>query len=101
MKKNFCNLNLFVVFILFFGFSLPVLAETSVQLDTIMTDKLNEANPGSPKDVFTPTTPMIYVIWKSEQLKEGQSLKSVWIADDTNNVAPPNYKIDEATFSLN
>jgi len=102
MKNIFCKTNLlFIVFVLFFSLNHSVLANSSVQLDTVLTDKLDEANPGEQKDVFTPDTKLIYLIWKSDQLKEGQALKSVWIADDTNNVAPPHYKIDEATFNLN
>lgn len=92
---------LFIVFILLSGFNHTLLANTAVQIDTVLTDKLSEDNPGEPKDVFKPDTSKIYVIWKSDQLKEGQSIKSVWIADDTHNVVPANYKIDEATFDLN
>lgn len=102
MKNIFRKTNLlFIVFVLFFSLNHAVLADSSIQLDTVLTDKLDEANPGKQIDVFAPDTPVIYLIWKSNELKDGQALKSVWVADDTNNVAPAHYKIDEATFNLN
>lgn len=82
------------------AFSGSLFADTQPQIDTILTDKFTPGNPGDAKDTFTTDTPIIYIIWKSDQLKLGQKVKSVWIADDTNNIAPPHTKIDEAQLTV-
>lgn len=86
--------------VLFFciGLSSLLFAEPSIQIDTILTDKVDPT--GAVKDTFTRTTPVIYVVWKSAHLNADQVIKSVWIAEDTNNVAPPNYKINEAELKV-
>jgi hypothetical protein len=101
-NKYIANGILLVIFMTMMSFCTSLFASDAIQIDTILTDKMTaDNNAGEPKDVMSPDTPAIYVFWKSDQLKDGQKLKSVWIADDTNNVAPANYKIDEATFELN
>ena len=47
---------------------------------------------------FAPDTPKIYCAWKVEGAKAGTAVRGVWIATDVGKVAPPNFKIDEATF---
>ncbi|MDR3504390.1 MAG: DUF4189 domain-containing protein [Legionella sp.] len=93
------NSFLFLFVLGFLSFSTALFAETSPQIDTILTDYASDNRP-MPKEVFTKDTPFLYVFWKSTQLKQGQKIKSVWIAEDTNNVAPPNYKIDETELML-
>ena len=88
------------VFITALSFSAALFANSALQIDTILTDDYAQGAPGAVKEVFSKSTPVIYIIWKSDQLKQGQKIKSVWIADDTNNVAPANYKIDEAEMVL-
>ncbi|WP_058533839.1 DUF4189 domain-containing protein [Legionella saoudiensis] len=90
--------SLLFVFCLW-SFTTVSLAETPPQIDTILSDQATDNLP-TPKETFTKDTPALYVFWKSVQLKQGQKIKSVWIAEDTNNVAPPNYKIDEAELTL-
>mgnify|MGYP000028113112 CR=1 FL=1 len=96
-SKNNILLSLTLCFL---SFSTALFAETTPQIDTILTDQYVDNHPGAAKESFTKDTPVLYVFWTSHQLKEGQKIKSVWIADDTNNVAPPNYKIDEAEMAL-
>ncbi|HWX55155.1 MAG TPA: hypothetical protein VN176_11255 [Verrucomicrobiae bacterium] len=60
------------------------------------TEKYEIVNPTSE---FKPDTPKIYCAWKVEGAKSGTPVRGVWIAVDVGSVAPPNYKIDEATFT--
>lgn len=95
VKNSF--LSFFVLCLL--SFSMVLCAETSPQIDTILTDQASDNHP-MPKEAFTKDTPVLYVFWKSIQLKQGQKIKSVWMAEETNHVAPPNYKIDEVELTL-
>jgi hypothetical protein len=54
----------------------------------------------NPTTVFAPDTPKIYCAWTAEGVKGGTPVRGAWIAEDVGNVAPPNYKIDEATLTL-
>ena len=69
---------------------------TNAQLGLGLTPQFNIVNP---KTEFTPDTPKIYCAWKAEGLKSGTQLRGVWIAEDVGKVAPPNFKIDEASFT--
>jgi hypothetical protein len=101
MKNLSSGFGVFVfVFALMFGFNSLLFASDPIKIDTVLTDKVSDGVAAGPKDVFSTDTPIVYVTWKSDQVKSGQKIKSVWIADDTNNVAPANYKIDEAEFQL-
>ena len=51
------------------------------------------------KSVFAPNTPKIYAIFTLADVPRGTKLKCVWIAEKTE-VAPPNYKIDEASMDV-
>ncbi|MFJ1269253.1 DUF4189 domain-containing protein [Legionella lytica] len=95
VRNNF--LSLFVLCLL--SFSRVLCADTSLQIDTILTDHASGDHP-MPKEVFTKDTQVLYVFWKSTQLKEGQKIKSVWMAENTNQAAPSNYKIDEVELTL-
>lgn len=95
VKNSFLSLSV----LCFLSFSTRLFAEISPQIDTILTDRASGNHP-IPKEVFTKDTPVLYVFWKSTQLKEGQKIKSVWIAEETNHIAPPNYKIDEVELTL-
>ena len=53
----------------------------------------------SPATEFNPDTAKIYCAWKAEGLKSGTQLRGVWIAEDVGKAAPPNFKIDEASFT--
>lgn len=50
-----------------------------------------------PTDIFSPETPQIVCAWRTEGVHPGTIVKAVWIADDTDGVAPPKHKIEEAT----
>lgn len=95
-KKFFLFYTFVFSFALLIPLSLTVQAQTLAKIDTTLTDKVTgNDDPVGQKDVFNKDTTMIYVTWKSDQVKRGQNIKAVWIADDTNNAAPPNYKIAE------
>lgn len=98
MKKSgvmFLTLFCSVVFNLSFANDLPKIACT-------LTDQLApDGSPGDAKDSFTHTTPMIYLICDSDEIKKGQQVKAAWIAVDTKNLAPANYKIAEKNFDVN
>jgi hypothetical protein len=46
---------------------------------------------------FSTDTPKIYARWQGHGLRSRANVRVVWIAEDVGDVAPPNYKIDEAT----
>ncbi|MDI1352974.1 MAG: DUF4189 domain-containing protein [bacterium] len=90
-----------VFFIFLLGLVNPLLyALPSINLDTVITDSFSKDSPIVAKNSFSKDTPIIYIVWKSDKLKEGQQVKIDWIADDTNNVAPANYKIDSGVLTL-
>ena len=70
---------------------------TRAEMGTGTTDKYEVVNPTT---VFAPDTPKIFCVWKAEGVKIGTQLRGVWIAVDVGKVAPPNYKIDEATLNV-
>ncbi len=70
---------------------------TKALLGTGATDKYEIVNPATE---FLPDTPKIYCAWTAEGVKAGTPVRGVWIAEDVGNVAPANYKIDEATLNL-
>lgn len=78
----------------------PTHAEPSVSMETVLTDAYSPEEIGVPKESFGPDTAMIYVLWRSEKLKEGQKLKAVWIADNTQITGLKNHKIDQAELTL-
>ena len=72
-------------------FSSIARADDKTAFDCTLTNKVD----GSKMDTFTPDTKTIYLLCQSGTVKKGESYKAVWIATDTNNVVPANYKIDE------
>lgn len=76
-------------------------AATKPQFDCTLTDKISSNDePGDAKSTFTKTTPMIYLVCDSADVTKGQSIKAEWIAADTHNIAPANYKIDEKSLEV-
>lgn len=67
---------------------------------TLTDTKSADGTLGDATDKFTPDTAMIYLSCYSDAIKEGQKIKAVWIADDTNDVAPPNYVIDKKELEI-
>jgi len=70
---------------------------TKAVLGTGVTDKYEIVNATSE---FPPDAPAIYCAWKAEGVMPGTHFRGIFIAEDVGNVAPPNYKIDEATVNL-
>lgn len=52
-----------------------------------------------PATVFAPNTPELFAFILTEGTEKGDKARGVWIAEDTNGVAPANYKVDEATLT--
>ncbi len=46
---------------------------------------------------FSSSVPNIYARWQGHGLREQAKVRVVWIAENVGDVAPPNYRIDEAT----
>ena len=67
--------------------------------DKLLHAILVEETDGDAVTTFSSDTPKIYALWKSDTVKEGEKVRSVWIADDVGEVAPRNTKIDEATVT--
>lgn len=70
---------------------------TKAELGTGATDRYEIVNPATE---FRPDTAKIVCVWKAEGILKRTSVRGVWIAVDVGNVAPPNYKIDEAEAHL-
>jgi hypothetical protein len=50
-----------------------------------------------PNDEISADVPKVYARWQGENLKKGDTIRGVWIAEDVGNVAPKNFKIAEAS----
>jgi len=46
---------------------------------------------------FSTDVPKIYAHWQGHGLRVGANVRVVWMTEDVGDVAPPHYKIDEAT----
>lgn len=55
---------------------------------------------GAATTEFAPDVAKIYARWQGSELQTGAKIKAVWIAEDVGTVAPPNYKVDEASLSV-
>jgi len=96
--RNKIKRSAFIVLAISSVISLPpsFAADTQPKFDCTLTDKkADDGTPGDAKTSFAPTTPVIYLLCSSDEVKKGQSIKAAWIAIDTNNAAPANYKIAE------
>lgn len=67
--------------------------------DQLLHATLVEELSGEPVTSFSTDAAKIYVLWKSDSIKEGEKVRSVWIAEDVGTAAPKNTKIDEATVT--
>jgi hypothetical protein len=52
---------------------------------------------GKPVTTFSSNTPEIYARWQGERLRQGASVKAVWIAENIGEDFPQDYKVDEAS----
>jgi hypothetical protein len=60
---------------------------------------LSDTKGGTAKQVFTPTTPKIFLSSKLADVPTGAKLTGTWIAAKTK-VAPPNYRIDSVDLTV-
>ena len=61
---------------------------------------LAEAAKGESTTKFGSDVTKVYARWQASDLVKGTKLRAVWIAEDVGEVAPLNYKIDEATVAI-
>jgi hypothetical protein len=52
---------------------------------------------GKPVTTFSSNTPEIYARWQGQRLRQGASVKAVWIAESIGEDFPQDYKVDEAS----
>jgi hypothetical protein len=62
--------------------------------------KLSDEEDGSPMEAFAPDTDKIFLHAGLIDTPAGTKLTSTWIAEDTNGVAPANYKIDSVDLTV-
>lgn len=74
--------------------------EESIKINCTLTDQVDGDKAVGEKASFTTTTPMIYLVCSSDEVKKGDSVKAAWIAIDTKNVAPANYQIAEKALPV-
>ncbi len=55
---------------------------------------------GKASSVFSSDTPQICVRWQGQRLRKGGKLKAVWVAENIGEDFPPDYKIDEASATV-
>ena len=60
---------------------------------------LSDTKDGAAKQVFTPTTPKIFLSSKLADVPTGAKLTGTWIAEKTK-AAPPNYRIDSVDLTV-
>lgn len=83
-------------------FSIATYADTDHRVFSCsLTDRmLAPKYPDSSKSIFPKNTAIIYLACASSQIEKGQKVRSAWIAADTNQVAPDNYKISEKEMTM-
>ena len=52
---------------------------------------------GKPATTFSSNTAQIYARWQGHDLRGPAKVRAVWIAENVSEVAPPDYKVDEAS----
>jgi hypothetical protein len=55
---------------------------------------------GKASTVFSSDTPQIYVRWQGRRLRKGGKVKAVWIAENIGDDFPQDYKVDEASATV-
>jgi hypothetical protein len=53
-----------------------------------------------PTTTFSSDTPQIYVRWQGQRLRKGGKVKAVWIAENIGEDFPHDYKVDEASTTV-
>ena len=57
----------------------------------------NQRIGGADVNEFSNATQNIYARWVGHDLRVGAKVRAVWVAENIGDIAPPNYKIDEAS----
>ena len=57
----------------------------------------NQRIGGEDVNEFSNATQNIYARWVGHDLRVGAKVRAVWVAENIGDIAPPNYKIDEAS----
>ncbi len=55
---------------------------------------------GQPSTVFSSATPQICMRWQGQRLRKGGKVKAVWVAENIGEDFPPDYKVDEASATV-
>jgi hypothetical protein len=55
---------------------------------------------GKASTTFSSDTPQIYVRWQGQRLRKGGKVKAVWIAENIGEDFPQDYKVDEASATV-
>lgn len=93
------------------GFALLLAASAVAGTPHLDALTVSDSESGRMIDSFAPDTPRLFLHASLVDVPSGSHLSSVWIASDTNGIAPPNYKLDTvelttgandvATFAVN
>jgi hypothetical protein len=75
----------------------PVAAAATPAEKKLLNTALAKELTGEPTTMFDTDLPKIYVRWQGEELKKGDKIRIVWIAEDVGAAAPKNYKVSEAS----
>lgn len=102
MKKLFLGLLTVFIFVgIFYSNFVQADNPKTIRMSAVLCKKLEGDEPIDPTTQFPKNSPAVYGAWYSPDLKEGQTLKTIWIAEDVGKVSPPNVKIDETKMVLN
>ncbi len=55
---------------------------------------------GKASTTFSSNTPQIYMRWQGQRLRKGGKVKAVWIAENIGEDFPQDYKVDEASATV-
>jgi len=73
----------------------------SVQSAKKFSASVGKAPIGEATREFGSDTPKIYARWEGHNLRNQAKVRAVWIAENIGDIATPNYKIDEASTTVN
>ncbi len=100
MNRRFFALAALCVGILFAAAPIAARAEATITEAAMGTAVDANFQITKPASQFAVDTPNIYCAWTTDGVDGETVVKSVWIAEDVGKVAPPNYKIDEASLKI-
>lgn len=76
---------------------LPAVASKAKEVVKKLTVGVSSEPIGEFANKFPNAAQKLYARWIGNGLREGAKVRAVWIAENVGDIAPPNYKIDEAT----